>query len=100
MRATAAPPASTSITALLPQPLPFLGGGCCATGRLVPGFTLGRAGAGLPRGAPAPPGDGAGRPGGGGGGGGGGDVRTGWAAEGGGAVGLSEWGGLRSWVAP
>ena len=43
MRATAAPPASTSITALLPQPLPFLGGGCCATGRLVPGFTLRRA---------------------------------------------------------
>src|SRR5438046_10063094 len=83
MRATAAPPARTSITALLPQPLPFLGGGCCATGRLVPGFTLGRAGAGLPRGAPAPPGDGAGRPGGGGGGGGGGvgDVRTGGAEE-------------------
>lgn len=75
MRATAAPPASTSITALLPQPLPFFGGGCCATGRFVPGFTLGRAGAGLPRGAPAPPGDGAGRPR--GGGIGGGDGRTG-----------------------
>src|SRR3989442_3414055 len=63
-RATMAPPPTTSTAALPPQPLPFLGGGCWAAGRLGlgPGREGGEAGLG---------GGGAGGGGGLGGGGGG-----------------------------
>src|SRR5436190_3591673 len=43
-RATIAPPPTTSAAALPPQPLPFLGGGCWAAGRL--GLGPGRDGVG------------------------------------------------------
>src|SRR5207302_9829228 len=66
-RATIAPPTTTSAAALPPQPLPFLGGGCWAAGRL--GLGPGREGVG---GGGLSGGLGGGRGGGGGGGEGGG----------------------------
>src|SRR5882724_7859559 len=71
-RARRAPPPITSTAALPPQPLPFLGGGCWAAGRLGAGLGPGREGAALAPGASEALGAGAGRLGGGDGGAGGG----------------------------
>src|SRR5207302_10248516 len=80
-RATIAPPTTTSAAALPPQPLPFLGGGCWAAGRL--GLGPGRegvGGCGLSGGLGGGGlGDGGGW--GGGGGGGGGAVGAGGGGE-------------------